>query len=133
MSLLNLQLLLAVSLAGGLGASARYVVDSVTTMILSRGETHQSFPWGLWLVNGTGSFVIGLVAGFAAHKVEPSAAFEVMMVGFLGGYTTFSAASIDTVNLLREGRLIAGFVNGFGMLVLGVSLCLLGMALSPYF
>lgn len=130
MSTPSLQILFVISLTGGLGAVARYVLDTITTAILARGGVHDSFPWGMWLVNGTGSFAIGVLAGVAALQVVPSAAFEVVMVGFLGGYTTFSTASYDTVRLLREGRYLAGLVNGFGMLVLGVALCLLGLGLA---
>lgn len=127
MSVPQLQLLLVISLAGGLGAAARYVLDTVATAVLTRREAQGHFPWGMWLVNGTGSFAIGVAASIAAHSTLFSAIFEVVMVGFLGGYTTFSTVSFDTVRLLREGRIVAGLLNGCGMLVLGVALCLLGM------
>src|SRR5690554_5452928 len=120
MNTFHMQLLLMISLAGGLGAAARYVLDTITTAILTRREAYDHFPWGMWLVNGTGSFAIGVVAGIAVHQAVPPAVLEVTMVGFLGGYTTFSAASYDTVRLLREGRYVAGLVNGVGMLILGV-------------
>lgn len=132
MSTPSLQFLFLISLAGGLGAAARYVLDTIITAVLARREAHGQFPWGMWLVNGTGSFAIGAVAGIAAHSTLPPAAFEVTMVGFLGGYTTFSAASYDTVRLLREGRYVAGLVNGVGMLILGVVLCLLGLGLAQH-
>lgn len=81
------------SLAGGLGAGLRYVVDA-GVMALTKGR----FPWGIVVVNITGSFALGLVAA-----TIPDAAF-IVGVGVLGGYTTFSTAMLDTLTLWRNGE-----------------------------
>lgn len=65
------------------------------------------FPWGIFLVNFTGSLLIGLLAGAASADVRwanhPNTA-SFLMVGVCGGYTTFSTFSLQTFNLLRSGR-----------------------------
>lgn len=86
---------LLVALAGGAGAALRFLVESVVT-----ARTSGRFPWGVVLVNVTGSFAIGLVVA----QLEPGTALTVVTTGFLGGYTTFSTASLDTARLVLRGR-----------------------------
>lgn len=112
---------LAIAVAGGTGAAVRHLVDSsVPPRVRSR------FPWGIMLVNLSGSLALGLVTG--AVLDEPL--MSVCAVGFLGGYTTFSTASFDTVRLFRERRIGAALVNGPGMLVACVALAVLGILLA---
>lgn len=85
---------LMIALAGGLGAAVRFVLDAeLTTRLGSR------FPWGIVLVNVTGSFLIGLATGSLHGTVE-----TVVATGFLGGYTTFSTASLDSARLALRGK-----------------------------
>ena len=94
--------LLLLSLAGGLGAATRYLVDSAVTR-----RHRRRLPVGTLVVNLTGSLLLGIVVGWAqgrgaAHAADVRA---VVGTGFCGGYTTFSTASVETVRLwVSEGR-----------------------------
>ncbi|UWF77694.1 MULTISPECIES: fluoride efflux transporter FluC [Microbacterium] len=111
--------LLLAAAAGGLGAAARYVVDiGVARLAGTR------FPWGVFVINLSGSLLLGVLTG-----ALPGSAF-VLGTGFLGGYTTFSTAMIDTVALWRDGERPASVVNALGMLLLGVLAAALGLALG---
>ncbi|MGN6742768.1 MAG: fluoride efflux transporter FluC [Amnibacterium sp.] len=118
-------LLLLVALAGGLGATTRFVLDGAI-----RTRLRTALPVGTVLINCTGSLLLGLVVGLADRSVLPDALRVVAGTGFLGGYTTFSAASIETVALLRGGRGVAAAVNGLVVPVVTVLLAAGGLALG---
>lgn len=126
----RLELILLAACAGGLGAAARFVVDGAVTRRLARRTRGHSYPYGILLVNVSGSLLIGLLLG-AAGPLHPLA--TVLGVGALGGYTTFSTASFDTVRLLQRGRPLAAFANGLGQLVLATSAAGVGLALGSLF
>ncbi|MFT4136714.1 fluoride efflux transporter CrcB [Microbacterium sp.] len=105
-------LFLAIAAAGGLGAACRLFLDGVITT----AATRNALPWATIVINLTGSFLLGLVSGLAAGHLLPDPAHLILGTGFLGGYTTFSAASFETVRLLQERRWTAGLVNGLGVL-----------------
>lgn len=111
---------LLLALAGGLGAVCRFVVDGVVRARTSLGD-----PDGITLVNVTGSFLLGLVTGLLT---APGGALLVLGTGFCGGYTTFSTAMVDGVNLLRDGRLGRALATVGGTLVLTVAAAGLGTA-----
>lgn len=115
----------AVALAGGLGAGLRFVVDGAV-----RARTGAGFPWGVWLINVTGSFALGVVTGLVASTLVPDDLGLVLATGLLGGYTTFSTASVDTVRLAQQGRYGAALLNGVGMLVVAVVAAAAGYALG---
>ncbi|MFJ4045645.1 fluoride efflux transporter FluC [Microbacterium sp. NPDC089987] len=104
---------------GGLGAAARYLVD-IGVARVSRSR----FPWGVMVINITGSLLLGLVVGML-----PAAAF-VVGAGFLGGYTTFSTAMVDALSLWRDGKPGAAVVDVVGMLVLSLSAALVGLGIG---
>ncbi|MDQ1701207.1 MAG: fluoride exporter [Frankiaceae bacterium] len=110
------------ALAGACGAVARFVVDGAVT---SRRTT--TFPWATFGINVTGSFVLGLLAGAFA---EGSWWRLVVGVGFCGGYTTFSTASMETVRLVQRGRLGAALAFGLGGLVASVAAAAAGWWLT---
>lgn len=115
----------AVAAAGGVGAALRFVVDGVV-----RSRIRSSYPVGVTVINVTGSFALGLVTGLAlAHLVDPGWLL-VLGTGLLGGYTTFSTASFETVRLLQTGRMPAAALNAFGMLVASVLVAALGLWLG---
>lgn len=112
-------LFLGAALAGGIGAVLRYLVDLGVARFAGR-----RFPWGILLVNLTGSFALGIVT-----TALPDAAF-LLGAGLLGGYTTFSTAMLDTVALWRDGERPASAFNAIGMLLLGLLAAGLGLALG---
>ncbi|WP_165069491.1 fluoride efflux transporter CrcB [Marisediminicola senii] len=115
-------LFLAVAAAGGLGAAMRFVIDSAVRAAMTR-----EFPLGIMLINISGSLVLGTISGLAVTGGVSETWALVIGVGLLGGYTTFSTASLDTVRLAQQGRYVASLVNGFGMLVISVAAAIMGV------
>jgi CrcB protein len=114
---------LLVGLGGFLGSIARYGVTKVSVLLL--GDT---FPIGTLLVNVFGSFVMGCLLGLAMFKNGLSEEIRLFLgVGLLGGFTTFSAFSAETVLLLSDSRYAAVFFNVFANLLLSLIATLLGM------
>lgn len=110
--------------AGGFGAVARTIVDS-----LIQARARGLAPWGTITINLTGSFVIGVAVGLVSGFI-PESWHHVLATGFLGGYTTFSTASFETVRLLQRRRWTAALMTGFGVLVAATGLAGLGMWLG---
>lgn len=107
--------------AGGIGAAVRLYVDG-----LIRSITPGRFPTATALINLTGSFLLGLVTGLTLSHAVPEAWRFVLGSGFLGGYTTFSTASLESVRLIQEGRISAGLLNGIGVLITAVAAAAVG-------
>jgi len=118
-------LVLGVAAAGGVGAVARLVLDG-----LLRARVRIAYPLGTTVINVTGSFLLGLVTGLALAHGLPAEWRAVLGTGFLGGYTTFSTASYETVRLAQQRRYRAALVNGVGMLVLALAAAGLGLWLG---
>jgi CrcB protein len=114
-----------VALAGGAGAVARFVVDG-----LVRGRASVRFPLGTVVVNVTGSFVLGFVTGLVLARAAPEELRLVLGTGFLGGYTTFSTASFETVRLVEQRRPGLALLNGVGTLILTVCVAAAGLWLT---
>ena len=108
-------LALAVALAGGLGAVARLLLDGALRPRSAR------YPVGTTVVNLTGSLLLGLVLGLSSRALLAEPVRQVLGTGFLGGYTTFSTASVETVRLAGERRWGAALANGLGMLLASVA------------
>lgn len=108
--------LVVLAVAGGLGAGCRFVLDGI---IRSRTAERPGIvlPWGTLVINLSGSFALGLLTGLVAAGALQTDLGPVLGAGFLGGYTTFSTASWETVALVRERRLGAALVHALGMLV----------------
>ncbi|MCU1635835.1 MAG: chromosome condensation protein CrcB [Cryobacterium sp.] len=111
-----------VAIAGGIGASARLVVDGIT-----RTRIPTAYPFGTTVVNLTGSLLLGVVTGLTLGHTLPEAWHHIVGGGLLGGYTTFSTASFETVRLVRDRRYLAALANGVGMLLGCVLLAGLGL------
>lgn len=118
-------LFLVLSLAGGIGAATRLLLDG-----LVKGRVGGAYPWGTTVINVTGSLLLGLVTGLALAGLAPEPWRLVLGTGFLGGYTTFSTASLETVRLLADGRRLASAANAFGMLALSVAAAAAGLWLG---
>lgn len=105
---------IVVALAGGVGAAVRAWVDGAVA-------ARRRGVWGIAVVNLSGSLLIGLVAGAGAALV-PHPWQTIIAAGFLGGYTTFSTAAVQTAEMLLERRWIAALGYGVGLL-LGAAAC----------
>jgi fluoride exporter len=115
-----------VALGGAIGSVARLWLGVQVTLLTGLG-----FPWGTILVNIIGSLVIGFVAtltGPNGRVVVPVNAQAFVMVGLCGGFTTFSAFSLQTFELARDGWLMYAGAN----IMLSVVLCLTAVALGHW-
>lgn len=117
--------LLLLSLAGGLGATLRFVTDATVV-----GRVRTAMPVGTLTVNILGSFLLGLVTGAVTRAAFPEPAAAIVGTGFCGGFTTFSTASVETARLWRADR--PGLAVGYAAVDLAGSLlaALLGMTLA---
>lgn len=115
--------LLWVSLAGGAGAAARFVVDGAI-----RHRWGSTFPWATLTVNVTGALLLGVVTGVVLAG-GPGTLAAVVGVGVCGGYTTFSTASFETVRLVQQRRPWAALVSAAGNLGLTAGAAAAGLAL----
>jgi CrcB protein len=109
---------LLVALGGAIGSVARAWVGVTAVRLVG-----SSFPWSTMLINIVGSAIIGIVAASALSPNRTLVTQEVrifLMVGFCGGFTTFSSFSLQTFELLREGRPVAALAN----IALSVVLCI---------
>jgi CrcB protein len=110
-----------VALGGALGSVARLALS----LFLGR-RFGEGFPWGTIFVNVTGSFLIGVLAALSESggKLAGAAALQrFLIVGVCGGFTTFSAFSIQTLDLARSGHAVAAGLN----VLLSVALCLIAV------
>lgn len=113
-----------VAIAGGVGAGARFVVDGALTHRISA-----RLPVATLIINVTGSFLLGVLTQWALTRGS-AAMVAILGVGFLGGFTTFSTASVELVGLVRSQRPVAAVVLTVSMLVLSLTAAVLGMALT---
>jgi CrcB protein len=85
-------------LAGAIGAPARYLVDG-----LVQDRAPGAFPLGTYVINVTGSFVLGVITGLVLYHALPSVPKTVLGTGFCGAYTTFSTYTYESIRLAEEG------------------------------
>jgi CrcB protein len=113
------------ALAGGLGAAARFLLDTLVARHNRLGT-----PLGTVVVNVTACFLLGLLTGWGLTHPGEDDVLAVLGVGFLGGYSTFSTASVEGVRLLLAGRPAAAALHAGGMLVVSLGAALGGIAVT---
>lgn len=111
--------------AAGTGAAARYLLDGWV-----QDRTAGAFPWGTLVVNATGSFALGLVAGLALHHGLGDTARTVLGAGGLGAYTTFSTFTYETVRLAEEGALDTAVRNVAANTFVGLAAAATGLLVT---
>ncbi|HVU15583.1 MAG TPA: fluoride efflux transporter CrcB [Candidatus Didemnitutus sp.] len=115
---------LLIAVGGAVGSVLRYCLASFIGDRIVSG-----FPWGTFVVNVTGSFIIGFFATFSGPEGRMAARPETrhfVMTGILGGYTTFSSFSLQTLNLAQDGDWVGAGAYAFGSL----ACCLVGVWLG---
>lgn len=115
-------------LAGAVGALARYLLGRLIT---ERGRG--IFPWATLLINVSGAFLIGLLFGLTGQKVISAQIQLIAATGFLGGYTTFSTMSWESVQLLKSGNTRLSVLYLAGNFIPGLLAAALGLALGGLF
>lgn len=117
---------LLVAAGGAIGSVLRWWLGGVV-----QRASGSPFPWGTLAVNLAGSFAIGWLATLALERaLIPPSARMFLIVGLLGGFTTFSAFSWENLALLRDGQWATGALFAFGSVALGLLAALAGMALA---
>ena len=127
---MSLRDLLLVASGGALGSALRYVVSESLQVLFPA----VIFPIGTFAVNATGSLLIGLFAGLVEYRdmFGPGARL-LLVVGLLGGFTTFSAFSLETLTLLRAGQSLTALANVILQLTVGVAAATAGFAAARAF
>lgn len=118
-----------VFLGGGLGAALRHGINVLVGRTLGTG-----FPWSTFLINVSGSLVMGLVAAYFAFKGDATQHWRLFLTtGILGGYTTFSAFSLDAALLYERGAPGLAALYIFFSVVLSIAGLFAGLYLVRYF
>lgn len=105
---------LLVFVGAGLGGMLRHAINMLSLRWLG-----PNFPWGTFIINITGSIAMGLVVGFLAHRNVPGTELRLFVAtGVLGGYTTFSTFSLDTISLWERGEIATAAAYVLGSLLL---------------
>lgn len=114
-----------VSLAGGLGAVSRFLVDAEVAR-----RNPSRLPLGTLVINVTGSFLLSLLVGWWVFHGGPDEVRAVLGTGFLGGYTTFSTASVEGARLARAGRSWGVLLHAGGMVLASVVAAAAGLGVA---
>ncbi len=122
---MSVNAVVGIAVAGALGAPARYLVDG-----LVQDRTRGPFPWGTFVVNATGSFLLGLITGAALYHGFTGAPRLWLATGFCGAYTTFSTFTFETVRLVEEGDAGPALANVVAGLLVGAAAAAAGLALA---
>ena len=119
--------ILQVALGGALGATLRYACNGMALRLLGNG-----FPYGTMVVNILGSCLMGFAAFYMLERLDGSFArfAPFILTGVLGGFTTFSAFSLDAVFLIERSRYLAAAIYMGGSVALAMLALIVGMALA---
>lgn len=117
--------MLVIAAGGALGAPARYAIAQWI-----RVAPH-GFPWATFWTNLSGAFVLGFFATFVVERLPPTRYLRPFFAaGFLGSYTTFSTLAVETVLLIKSGRVVLGVGYTVASVVAGVALAYAGVVLA---
>jgi CrcB protein len=123
----NLNLVMLVGLGGALGSILRYLVGGWVHALVPLS----TFPFGTLIVNVSGCLAIGVVGGLSdARQLFGPAARVFLMIGILGGFTTFSSFAYETLALARDAALARAFLNVVAQVVLGLAAAWIGYSLA---
>lgn len=114
--------MIAVIIGGAVGALLRFLLSTVINQALPK-----NYPWGIWVVNILGCFAMGIIAALFAHKHMNSAFLRAgIVIGVLGGFTTFSSFSLDTFTLYQNSMQLTAVFYVISTVVLSILATWLG-------
>jgi CrcB protein len=117
---------LLVAVFGAAGAVSRYWLDGRVSDV-----AHGQFPWGTFVINVVGAFLLGLLVALTTERLLPHPNWRIALgIGFLGSFTTFSTYTYETVKLAEDGAIGLALLNSIGMLALGLLAAASGLALG---
>jgi CrcB protein len=117
---------LLIGIGGFAGAVARYLVDARVTL-----WTGGTLPWGTFVVNITGSFVVGLLFALVTERAAlPAEVRGPVMIGFVGAFTTFSTLALESWRMIEDGAWLWASANLVGSVVIGVVAVIAGVAIG---
>jgi CrcB protein len=114
-----------VAIAGAIGAPARFLLDAWV-----QHKTDRIFPWGTFVINVSGSLILGFVTGLVLYHGLPNTPKLLIGTGFCGAYTTFSTFTLESVRLTEDRAVPAAFGNVFGSVVAGLLGAAAGLVLA---
>lgn len=118
--------MLLVAIGGALGSVCRYLVG-----LWALRQFGPNFPWGTLTVNVAGSFAIGLLAELIVRRYDASPEMRFLLItGVLGGFTTFSAFSLDVITLFERGAALAGATYVLASVAISLGAVFAGLALG---
>jgi CrcB protein len=120
-----IKLYLVVAVGGFVGAPSRYLLDRAINR-----RIESDLPWGTFLVNVSGSFVLGLLTGLSLGNHLSPLANAMLGTGFCGAYTTFSTFTFETLRLLEVGQFLEAALNAGVSLVVGLLGAAAGLAIG---
>ena len=119
---------IAIAAGGAIGALARFALDEWVTL-----RTSGHLPWGIFVVNIAGSFAAGLIAGLVDERIHLAPTVRpLVVVGFLGAFTTFSTLMVDSWRLIDSGAWVAAAGNLLGSMGLGMVAVVAGVLVSRF-
>jgi len=116
---------LLVALGGGLGAAGRF---GVSLAVPTRAD---AWPWATFGINVAGSLLIGVLAGWLSSRGEAGEPWRLFLgVGVLGGFTTFSAYSLETMRMIERNDWIGASTYSIGSVIAGLAAVAIGLAMA---
>src|SRR5262249_41008705 len=127
---MNVTKILFILLGGAFGTGCRYWLSTFVYSVIEK----PSFPYANFIINVSGSFIIGILTELFETRVLISPTMRVaLLTGVLGGYTTFSSFSFETFALLRDGEIWLALVNALGSVLIGLVAVWMGVRLAQLF
>lgn len=118
-------ILLVIAIGGAIGAPLRFVVDGFV-----QDRLGAVFPWGTFVINTSGSLLLGLLTGLALNHGFPDVPKAFLATGFCGAYTTFSTFGYETVRLADDNAGLLAGANALGSLAAGLAAAAAGFSLA---
>lgn len=122
---MTLGFFLVVAAGGFVGAPSRYLLDRAVTR-----RVESDLPWGTFLINVTGSLLLGLITGLSLSGTLPDVDKALLGTGFCGAYTTFSTFTFETLTLVEDGRFLDALGNVAVSVAVGLGFAAAGLAIG---